>query len=184
MECSGIHGMSVESSRIYNLLPVQWRVSTCKVRVEVYNQVNVMNDPAWLSFSEYTLLATIPSKHNSGWKSQRAIQSTSNVDAFAAIITDVTQVETLHDVAALRISTPNPGVNKQQTWSLSRWLLTARPTQVTQVCWFEPVKLSLLKFIVHGFNPKLVGGLEHEFYVCTHLGISSSQLPNSYFSER
>ena len=32
-------------------------------------------------------------------------------------------------------------------------------------------------------NNTLVGGLEHEFYVSIQLGISSSQLTNSYFSE-
>ena len=33
------------------------------------------------------------------------------------------------------------------------------------------------------FKPVLVGGLEHEFYLSIQLGVSSSQLTKSYFSE-
>ena len=42
----------------------------------------------------------------------------------------------------------------------------------------------LLPVELDGFpNPKQVGGLEHESYFSIQLGVSSSQLTNSYFSE-
>ena len=43
--------------------------------------------------------------------------------------------------------------------------------------WFIPIQVVIFQFA------NLVGGLEHEFYFSIQLGISSSQLTNSYFSE-
>jgi hypothetical protein len=77
-----------------------------------------------------------------------------------------------------------PGANwtlKETLDAMERCASSMVQTQVTPLKW----QLWIGSFYIFGIlQPNQVGGLEHDFFFPIILGMSSSQLTNSYFFER